>query len=266
MSWKRIWRIYELDSAANNPEYLVSIEDISFNYGYTSVLSHITFPIQSGDFLALIGPNGSGKTTLLKIILGLLKPGQGIVRIFGSPIDEFKDWKSLGYVPQKATHIDPLFPASVKEVVAMGLLSGRGFPMFSKRDEAFRIDRALDLVGLNDMKDFRIGRLSGGQQQRVFIARAIVNQPKILFLDEPTTGVDTRTHDVFYDMLETLNRKEGMTIVLVTHEIGIINKHVSRVACLNQRLVYHGTHSEFCRSDAFKEMLAGGHHVISHEH
>lgn len=255
-----------MDSDASKFATLVSIEDISFSYGYSSVLSHVTFPIHSGDFLALIGPNGSGKTTLLKIILGLLKPAQGIVRIFGHPIDEFKGWKKIGYVPQKATHIDPLFPVSVKEVIAMGLISGRGLPMISKKDEALRIDRALTQVGLSDLKDFRIGRLSGGQQQRVFIARAIVNQPEILFLDEPTTGVDSRTHEIFYDMLDTLNKKEGMTIVLVTHEIGIINKHVSQVACLNQRLVYHGTHSEFCRSEAFKDMLSGGHHVISHQH
>lgn len=230
------------------------------------MLSHVTFPIHSGDFLALIGPNGSGKTTLLKIILGLLKPTQGVVRIFGQPVDEFKGWKRIGYVPQKATHIDPLFPVSVREVVAMGLLSGRGLAVLSKKDETNRIDRALEQVGLSALKDFRIGRLSGGQQQRVFIARAIVNDPEILFLDEPTTGVDSKTHEIFYDTLKTLNRNEGMTIVLVTHEIGIINKHVSQVACLNQRLVYHGTHSEFCRSEAFKEMLAGGHHVVSHRH
>lgn len=255
-----------MDSDANKPEILISIEDLSFSYGTTSVLSHITFPIHSGDFLALIGPNGSGKTTLLKIILGLLKPDRGIVRICGLPVDEFKAWRSIGYVPQKATHIDPLFPVSVKEVVAMGLLSGRGFPMPSRRDEDQRIDRALAQVGMNDLKDYRIGRLSGGQQQRVFIARAIVNQPRILFLDEPTTGVDIRTQEIFYEMLDTLNRKEKMTIVLVTHEIGIINKHVSQVACLNQRLVYHGIHSEFCRSQAFKDMLEGGHHVVSHRH
>ena len=245
---------------------MVSIEDVSFAFGNASVLTHVTFPIRSGDFLALIGPNGAGKTTLLKVILGLLKPAKGIVRMFGKPVDEFKGWNRIGYVPQKATHIDPLFPVSVKEVVAMGLLSGRGFPMISKKDESLRIDRALTHVGLSDLKDLRIGRLSGGQQQRIFIARAIVNQPEILFLDEPTTGVDSRTHDVFYDMLDKLNRQEGMTIVLVTHEIGIINKHVSQVACLNQRLVYHGTHSEFCQSEAFKEMLDGGHHLISHQH
>jgi zinc transport system ATP-binding protein len=114
--------------------------------------------------------------------------------------------------------------------------------------------------------DWRIGKLSGGQQQRVFIARAIVNQPHILFLDEPTTGVDAETQERFYDMLDDFNRKESITIVLVTHDIGVVNKHVSQVACLNQTLQYHGTHEEFCRSDIFKKMITEGHHVISHRH
>ena len=253
-------------SRADKSKILIDIDDVSFNYGYTSVLNRVSFSIHTGDFLALIGPNGSGKTTLLKVILGLLKPAQGVIRVFGSTINEFKSWYKIGYVPQKATHIDPLFPVSVKEVVAMGLLSGKRDPKPTKRSESIQLERALFLVGLEDLKDWRIGKLSGGQQQRVFIARAIVNQPEILFLDEPTTGVDTRTHDHFYKMLDDLNKKEGMTIVLVTHEIGIINKHVSQVACLNQSLVYHGTHSEFCRSAAFKEMLSGGHHVVSHKH
>ncbi len=253
-------------SSANNPKVLIDIDDVSFHYGSTPVLNRVSFSIRTGDFLALIGPNGSGKTTLLKTILGLLKPAQGVIRVFGSPIDEFKKWHKIGYVPQKATHVDPLFPVSVNEVVAMGLLSGKKDLKSTKKSESIKLEKALSLVGLEDLKDWQIGKLSGGQQQRVFIARAIVNKPEILFLDEPTTGVDTRTHDHFYKMLDDLNKKERMTIVLVTHEIGIINKHVSQVACLNQSLVYHGTHSEFCQSDAFKEMLSGGHHVVSHQH
>ena len=253
-------------SQADKLKILIDIDDVSFNYGYTPVLNRVSFSIRTGDFLALIGPNGSGKTTLLKVILGLLKPAQGVIRVFGSTINEFKSWYKIGYVPQKATHIDPLFPVSVREVVAMGLLSGKKDPKPTKKSESSQLERALLLVGLENLKDWRIGKLSGGQQQRVFIARAIVNQPEILFLDEPTTGVDTRTHDHFYEMLENLNKKEGMTIVLVTHEIGIINKHVSQVACLNQSLVYHGTHSEFCRSEAFKEMLSKGDHVVSFQH
>jgi zinc transport system ATP-binding protein len=254
-----------MDSSAVDLKPLIDVRNISFNYGSIPVLKDVTFSINPGYFLAIIGPNGSGKTTLVKIILGLLKPSRGKVRILGQPVEEFFDWNRIGYVPQKATHIDPLFPASIKEAVAMEFhtVSSRGM---RKRDKELSVTRALKHVGMEDFTSRRIGSLSGGQQQRVFIARAIVNQPHILFLDEPTTGVDAETQEHFYDMLDSLNKKEGITIVMITHDIGIVNKHVNQVACLNQRLVYHGAHEDFCRSKAFKEMLAGGHHLISHRH
>jgi zinc transport system ATP-binding protein len=255
-----------MDSSAADSKPLINVNNVSFSYGSFQVLKDVTFAIHPGDFLAIIGPNGSGKTTLVKVILGLLKPSRGEARILGKPVDEFTDWRRIGYVPQKATHIDPLFPASIKEVVAMELLASQKFPGMKKREEGFSIDKALKQVGMENFKNWRIGSLSGGQQQRVFIARAIVNQPHILFLDEPTTGVDTETQERFYDMLDSLNKKEGITIVMITHDIGIVNKHVNKVACLNQKLVYHGTHEEFCQSQAFKEMLAGGHHLVSHRH
>jgi zinc transport system ATP-binding protein len=250
----------------SDPSPLIEIKNVSFSYGHTKVLAKVSFPINEGDFLSLIGPNGSGKTTLIKIILGLLPPSSGEVRILGKPLAVFKDWHKLGYVPQKATHIDPFFPVSVKEVVSMGLVASKRIPRFKKENESPSIRNALARVGMESFMNWRIGRLSGGQQQRVFIARAIVNQPCLLFLDEPTTGVDSETQGHFYDMLDVLNKKESITIVMVTHDIGIVNKHVTRVACLNQRLEYHGSHDEFCRSDVFKRMLTDGHHVVSHRH
>ncbi len=245
---------------------LIDVRNISFHYGSLRVLKDVTFSIHPGDFLAIIGPNGSGKTTLIKIILGLLKPYRGEVQILGKSVENFDDWNRIGYVPQNATHIDSFFPVSVKEVVAMELHAKKKSRKLTRREEEKSIARALRQVGMEPFKNWRIGSLSGGQQQRVFIARAIVNQPHILFLDEPTTGVDTETHKHFYDMLEGLNKKEKITIVLITHDIGIVNKHVTQVACLNQKLVYHGTHEEFCRSDALREMVAGGHHLVSHRH
>ncbi len=254
-----------MDLTANDSNALIDVKDISFNYGPVKVLQDVTFPIKQGDFLAIIGPNGSGKTTLIKIILGLLKPSKGKVRILGKRAEEFDDWHKIGYVPQKVTHIDPFFPASVREVVAMEFLAKKKFQKLTKREEELCLEKALEQVGMEYFKNWRIGNLSGGQQQRVFIARAIVNDPHILFLDEPTTGVDSETQEHFYDILDTLNKEEGITIVLITHDTGIVNKHVNQVACLNQQLVYHGTHAEFCRSGTFKDMLAG-HHLISHRH
>jgi zinc transport system ATP-binding protein len=245
---------------------LVVLRDISFVYDSTPVLVDIDLVIKEGDFLALIGPNGSGKTTLVKIILGLLKPSSGEVEIFGRPPADFSEWEKVGYVPQKATHVDPYFPASVEEVVGMALLSRRQHRGASGRAARAEVRRALETVGMAGFGKASIGRLSGGQQQRVFIARALVTSPRILFLDEPTTGVDAETQASFYDLLGRLNRSEDLTIVLVTHDIGIVNRHVNRVACLNQRLVYHGDHEAFCRSAAFRDMIGRGNHLVSHEH
>jgi zinc transport system ATP-binding protein len=253
-----------MDSAAAEKGEVIRAEDISLSYGDLTVLSHVSLTIQGGDFLAILGPNGSGKTTLVRIILGLLKPDRGRVFILGRPLEDFRERESLGYIPQKATHFDPFFPASVREVVAMALRSSRR--RLSRRAEDAAISRALEIVDMADHRNRPIGRLSGGQQQRVFIARAIVQRPRLLFLDEPTAGVDAETQARFYDLLGSLNTTEGITIVLVTHDIGIVNKHITRVACLNQRLVYHGSHEDFCRSGALKELLAGGQHLVSHRH
>ena len=230
------------------------------------ILQDVSFAVSRGDFLALIGPNGSGKTTLIRIILGILKPSRGRVVFLGEEIHQFTQWQRVGYVPQKATHKDPYFPASVREVAAMGLISKKRFPRFLNRQDEAAIDRALELVDMKDLKNRRIGELSGGQQQRVFIARAIVNRPDALFLDEPTAGVDAETQARFYDMLAGLTRKEGLTIVLITHDIGVITKHVNKVACLNQRLFFHGTHEEFCSSSVVQELLQGEHHLVCHRH
>jgi len=247
-------------------EVLISVENVSFGYGETAVLQEVSFDIASADFLALTGPNGSGKTTLLRLILGLLKPSQGRIFLLGEEIDRFRHWNRIGYVPQKATNVDPLFPATVREIVAMGLLSQKPFPRFLKTGDEAGIDRALRRVGMEGLKNRRIGELSGGQQQRVFIARAIVNTPDVLFLDEPTAGVDAETQTRFYEMLSELNRRERLTIVLITHDFSVITKHVNKVACLNQRLFFHGTHEEFCSSPVVQELLQGEHHLVCHRH
>lgn len=250
----------------NPKDPLLSVENVSFRYNGLQVVQDVSFAVFPGDFLALIGPNGSGKTTLIRIILGILKPTRGRVVFMGEEMGRFSQWQRIGYVPQKATHKDPYFPASVREVVAMGLLSRKRFPRFLNRGDETSIDRALDLVDIKDLKDRRIGELSGGQQQRAFIARAIVNRPNALFLDEPTAGVDAETQAHFYDMLAGLNQKEGLTIILITHDIGVISKHINKVACLNQRLFFHGSHEEFCNSSVVEQLLQGEHHLVCHRH
>lgn len=244
---------------------LVSIEHVNFSYGEQLVLKDITFDIKQGDFLAVIGPNGSGKSTLIKLILRLLSPDSGRINILGRPAEVFSAWGMIGYVPQKATHIDPIFPITVKEVIALGRIAGKKFPRWLNKKDRDAAKEAARLVGMETYLNRRIGTLSGGQQQRVYIARAIVNKPVLLFLDEPATGIDVNAQDEFYEMLDNLNR-QGITIVLVTHDIGIVNKHVDKVACLNQNLVFHGTHDEFCSSAKVRELIPGEHHLVMHRH
>lgn len=245
---------------------LIRIEHVEFRYRKDPVLVDIRLEIQAGDFLAVIGPNGSGKTSLIKIMLGLLEPARGAVFLFGTPIRDFREWERVGYVPQKAIHFDPYFPASVQEVVAMGLVAGVHRRRVRSGERESRILGALEAVRMEDMKDRPIGELSGGQQQRVFIARALVSSPEILILDEPTAGVDAESQNRFYGMLDRLNRETGLTVVFSTHNVGVVTKHVNKVACVNQRLFFHGSHEEFCETDHLLEAVGGRAHIIHHEH
>jgi zinc transport system ATP-binding protein len=244
----------------------VRVENVAFSYGAIPVLIDISFLITRGDFLALLGPNGSGKSTLVKIILGLLPASEGNATLFGENVRRFSQWSKIGYVPQRATQSGTLFPASVQEVVSMGVLSKKRFPKTLKYRDREAIEIALERVDMSKFGKRRIGELSGGQQQRVFIARAIVNEPEILFLDEPTAGVDASTQQRFYEMLDMLNKEHDITIVMVTHDIGVVTKHVNKIACLNQRLVFHGTHDEFCSSHVVQEIVRGEHHLVCHRH
>lgn len=246
-------------------EEIISVENVSFFYDQRPVLMDINLSVWAGDFLAILGPNGAGKTTLIKVILGLLRPQKGLVKLFGQPIDSFKNWHWLGYVPQTATHFDPLFPATVEEVLAMALLAKKKIGQKGKRAKEI-ISPWLEIVGLKGKEKVPIGQLSTGEQQKVFIARALVHQPKVLILDEPTTGIDAETQHQFYDLLHQLNKAKDITIVMVTHDIGIVNRHITRVACLEGKLIYHGSHDDFCQSQAFQKMIASGDHVISHQH
>ena len=244
----------------------VSIRNLYFFYGEQLILEDISFDIERGDFLAIVGPNGSGKTTLLKIILGLLKPAKGSVTLLGSDVTSLSCWHLIGYVPQKATHVDPLFPISVAEVVGLGRIAAKRFPRWLTQKDKEAVFRALEQVGMASFVNRKISDLSGGQQQRVFIARAIVNNPRILFLDEPATGIDSTAQEEFYDLLDRLNREHELTVVMVTHDIGVVNKHVNKVACLNRRLVFHGTHEEFCSSAEARSLIPGEHHLVAHRH
>ncbi|EID45412.1 metal (zinc) ABC transporter, ATP-binding protein (ATPase) [Parageobacillus thermoglucosidasius TNO-09.020] len=247
---------------------MLKLEHVSFRYEKENVLEDINLAVPKGAFLGIVGPNGSGKSTLFKCVLGLLKPQQGKIYLFGNPIETFKDWHRIGYVSQKANSFNTGFPATVYEVVASGLTAKRGmFRFFTKKDRQ-AVSEAIEAVGMSEFSQKNIGELSGGQQQRVFIARAIVSRPELLILDEPTVGVDIHHVQSFYDMLDELNRRLGITLILVTHDIGTITEKVTHVACLNKHLYFHGKAEEFDKLGEQRLSQFYGHslQVLSHQH
>ncbi|MGA1874491.1 MAG: metal ABC transporter ATP-binding protein [bacterium] len=252
----------------NRDEEIVRLKGIWARYNGLTILENINLSIKQRDFLGLIGPNGGGKTTLLKIILGLIKPARGEVRVFGHSPD--RSGKLIGYVPQVAG-FDRQFPVSVWEVVLMGRLGHRRiFSSYQAEDREIARE-ALQTMEMLDFKDRQIGKLSGGQQQRVLIARALAGRPKLLLLDEPTAGVDTRMQIGLYELLKRF--KEDMAIILVSHDLAVISSYVDKIACLNRRLFYHDS-TEITLQDLEKvydqcpiEMIAHGiPHRVMREH
>ncbi len=215
---------------------VVTLDDIWVQNNGVPVLKGVTMEIEQNDFLGIIGPNGGGKTTLLKVILGLINPSRGKVRVLG--VSPEKSRNKIGYVPQYNV-FDREFPINVWEVVMMGRNGKIGlFKKYGSVDRE-RARGALQTVGMLDHKERQIGKLSGGEQQRVFIARALVAEPEILLLDEPTASVDSAMQTEFYEMLEEL--KQRMAIVLVSHDISVVSVYVDKIACLNQELFHHGS-------------------------
>lgn len=211
----------------------VELKNVSIKFNELSVLHDINLTIEENDFMAIIGPNGGGKSTLLKIILGILKPNSGEVRIFGREPTDSRH--IMGYLPQSVS-FDHDFPINVYNTV----LSGRYHGLFKghNKADAKAVEKALKDVNMLELKDRQISRLSGGQMQRVFIARAIVREPKILLMDEPMASIDPEMQNSFYNLLSHL--KDKMTIVLVSHDVGTVSTHVDKIACLNRKLYYHG--------------------------
>ncbi|MCP8967147.1 metal ABC transporter ATP-binding protein [Ectobacillus ponti] len=247
-------------------EYMIEIDHLSFRYENQNVLEDIHLQVPKGSFLGLVGPNGSGKSTLLKCILGILKLKEGSIRLFGTDIRRFKEWDKIGYVSQKANSFNSGFPATVFEVVSMGLVSKTGLFRFFNKEQKEKVRAAIEAVGMSEFVDRNIGELSGGQQQRVFIARALVSEPELLILDEPTVGVDAENVQNFYTMLGHLNEDLGITLLMVTHDIGAITDKVTHVACVNKHLFFHGD------TEAFNELKTAdlspfyGHHVHVIDH
>ncbi len=215
---------------------VLEIENVNFSYGCHPVLEGISLSVQPGESVGITGPNGAGKSTLLKLVAGLLKPASGSIKLFGRPLNEFKEHGRLSYIPQKAGFINSGFPSTVEEVVLAGRISRRGLFHYYNREDRSIAREALGEVGMAEHLHKPIGSLSGGQQQRVFIARALAGHPELLLLDEPTAGMDPENQARFYSLLKDLVIQKGLTLMLVSHDLEAISTVVDRQVCLDRHL------------------------------
>ncbi|MDO8572292.1 MAG: metal ABC transporter ATP-binding protein [bacterium] len=244
----------------------IQLEDVDFSYNKIPVLEAVSFTVRKGDYIGIIGPNGGGKTTLLKILLGLIEPARGVVRIMGQDIHNLKDRSIIGYVPQRVGESEHRFPATVEEIVETGRIAKRG--LFKRLTEKDRdaVGHAMDMSGVLGLKDRLIGQLSGGEMQKVFIARALAGDPKILVLDEPTTGVDVGSQKRFYEFLGRLNREHHLTIIFVSHDVDVVSTEARSVICLNKNLVCEGPSSQLHDEEVIKKLYGDKINLVIHSH
>jgi zinc transport system ATP-binding protein len=246
---------------------LIDVKDVSVRYGQAEVVQNISCEIQKGDFVGLVGPNGGGKTTLAKAILGLLPIYTGQILLFGEGCDTFSDFQKIGYLPQKHTGINPLFPASVKETVTLGLLASKKWPKQIKKQDLQKVDEQMQNLDIIDLKDKLLSELSGGEQQKVLLARALVFNPDIIILDEPTTALDPSSREGFFAILKKLNEQSQTTIILITHDVGYVGKYANKLLYIDRHLVFFGKIADFCPSGEIVSCFEkNDKHIIWHQH
>ncbi|NTU46558.1 metal ABC transporter ATP-binding protein [Candidatus Roizmanbacteria bacterium] len=235
-------------------EPLIEVSNLYYAYNDTPVLDHISFSIEKGSYVGIIGPNGGGKTTLLKILLGLLQPKSGTVRVLSKSVSDLKDKYRIGYVPQRVADTNIQFPATVQELVESGLTPKKPFFGTLSLKDKKRIEEVMHLARIEPYKNRLISKLSGGERQRVYVARALVSEPQILLLDEPFVGIDVASQNQFYTLLQELNTKEKLTILFVSHDIDVISSQVKQLLCLNKRIVCKGEPQSILESEMVEEL------------
>lgn len=236
----------------------ISIKDLFFAYDSWEILTNVNLEINFLDSICVVGPNGGGKSTLIKLIIGLLTPDSGTIRVFGKKPEEARH--RIGYVPQYAQY-DPQFPISVFEVVCMGRLGNSVTGRYSKKDREHALE-SLEITGIAEIANRPFSLISGGQRQRVLIARALATEGNILILDEPTANIDHESELQFFDLLNDLNKR--MTILMVTHEVGFASTFFKRIACVNRQVVIHPTSA--LTGDLIRDMYGGDLQMIRHDH
>ena len=236
---------------------VISVDNLTFCYNSLEVISDISFAVKKGDYLGIAGPNGSGKSTLIKNILGILRPQKGAVNIFGKPLTSFHQWNRIGYLPQRISALNNHFPSTVEEIVQLGM---------TKRN-TIALKRTLEMMGIAHLASRLIGELSYGEQQRTMLARTLISQPDLLIFDEPTTALDPETREIFYSLTDEMNRTNGTTVVLITHDTGVIGKYACNLLYLDKKKIFSGTFEDFCASPDMTGFFGPiSQHMICHQH
>lgn len=244
--------------------HAIELKNISVRYEYEVVLEDINLTVEEREIVSIVGPNGSGKSTLLKTIMGLKEPFIGNISVYGMEPEKARRKGVFGYLAQQSNY-DGVFPVRVSDVVAMSRYAQCTFFEKLSRKDREVIEKSLQCVGMSEFQHRHFGSLSGGQKQRVLIARALALEPKILILDEPATGLDAVTQDSFYEILKNLRNESGLTIIMVSHDIGAVSEIVDRLACINRKIHFHGTPSECAPEEVITKVFGSNIHVVRHD-
>ena len=254
----------------NSNNAIIEVKNFSYYLNNNKILENINLKVQRGDYTAIVGPNGGGKTTLIRSILGL---GQkintrqsGEINLFSQKLSNFKDWKKIGFVPQRAIEFDNTFPATVYEVVKMAISSSFYNFWTNTKVQKEKIESVLKQMNILELKERRIGNLSGGQKQRVMIARALITEPELLILDEPYAGVDTKSQKSFYNILSKLNQKKQITILFITHDVGMIQDNINSIIAVNKTILKDENPEAIFNCVTMKEVYGIESHLAEHRH
>lgn len=246
---------------------ILDVQNVSVSYGRTKAVEDVSFKISRGEFVGLAGPNGGGKSTLIKAILSLLPLSSGKITLFGRDLNSFSDFSKIGFLPQNSSGINQLFPASVEEVVLLGLLVGKKNPKRITSEDKQKVLEILGKLGIASLGKKMLCELSGGQQQKVFLARALVCSPELLILDEPSSALDPKSRERFFELAEKMNKQDKTTIILITHDTGYIGKYAGKLLYLDRKAVFFGKISEFCPSGEINSCFEkSDKHIIWHQH
>ncbi len=247
-------------------EAIVEVNNVDVIRSNDIVIKNADFSINRGDYVGIVGPNGGGKTTLLRAILGFLPIKNGSIRLFGKDVTAFSQWDRIAYVSQGAINFDNSFPLTVRELVALGRINRSNLGRKLKSADWLAVDAALELMGVLDLAHKRIGNLSGGQKQRIFVAKGLVRDPEVLFLDEPVAGIDAGSLETFYKKLSDLNSKKGITIIIVSHDLSAVFCRMSKLICVNRDVYISKITKDIDPNKILKKVYGEHFQFVFHEH